>query len=87
MRLRSCFLVHEHERGVVMMPTSEAGFSGVVQGNGTLAEVLRLLSADTTEEALVRALLKRHADADEAAVRADVARAVGELRAIGALEE
>ena len=87
MKLNPNFIIHNHPGGTVMMPTSQAAFSGVVQGNRTLADIFDLLRADTTEEAIVRALREKYAGAEEEMVRADVARGLAELRAIGALEE
>lgn len=87
MKLNPNFIIHNHPHGVVMMPNSLSAFSGVVQGNATLSAILELLGAETTEEAVVRGLMERFDGAEEAAVRADVARALTELRGIGALDE
>lgn len=86
MKLKDSFIFHRHADGVVMMPTSKAKFSGVVQGNQTFAVILELLRSETTEEALVAALQARY-DAPEEKLRADAARALSELRAIDALDE
>ncbi len=86
MKLKDSFITHRHADGVVMMPTSKASFSGVVQGNRTLAAILELLQSETTEEELVAALRERY-DAPEEKIRADAARALSELRAIDALDE
>jgi len=50
MKLSEDFIVHTFTGGVAAMPTSKAAFSGVVQGNGTLAAILELLRSETTEE-------------------------------------
>ena len=65
---------------------SAAGFSGVVRGNRTLGAVLELLKSDVTEAELIAAMKERF-DAPEGMIEADVARALAELRRIGALDD
>ena len=86
MKLSENFIVHNFAGGVAAMPTSKAAFSGVVQGNATLAALLELLRTETTEEQLVAGLKERF-DGPEETIRKDVARALAELRKIGAIDE
>ena len=86
MKLNKEFLLHNTRSESILVPTGGAGFSGVVRGNKTLGAVLELLKTDTTEAELVAALRKRF-DAPEGAVEADVAKALAELRKIGAIDE
>ncbi len=86
MKLKKEFIPHVAGKEAILVPTGEAAFSGVVRGNRTLGAVLELLKEDTTETAVVAALRERF-DAPEGAVEKDVARVLGELRKIGALDE
>ena len=86
MRLKPEFVSAPVADQTVLVPTGESDFHGVVRGNKTFAAIVELLRDETTEEALVAAIRERF-DAPEGAVEADVARALAELRKVGALEE
>ena len=86
MKLNKEFLIHNTGSESILVPTGNAGFSGVVRGNKTLGVVLELLKDDTTEAELVAALKVRF-DAPEGAVERDVQKALAELRRIGALDD
>ena len=86
MKLNKEFLLLNTSNESILVPTGSAGFSGVVRGNKTLGAVLELLQADTTETELVAAMKARF-DAPAGAVEADVAKALAELREIGAIDE
>ncbi len=86
MKLNKNFLLHNTGGEAILVPTGAADFSGVARGNKTFGAVLELLKEDITEDGIVAALRSRF-DAPEGAVEADVARALGELRRIGALDE
>ncbi len=86
MKLKKEFITHIAGAESVLVPTGEAAFSGVVRGNKTLGVVLELLKEDTSETAVVDAMRARF-DAPEGAIEKDVAKALAELRKIGALDE
>lgn len=86
MKLNKEFLLHNTGSESILVPTGASGFSGVVRGNKTLGAVLELLKDDTTEAELVVAMKQRF-DAPEGAIEADVAKALAELRRIGAIDE
>ena len=86
MKLKKEFITHIVGNESILVPTGEADFSGVVRGNKTLGAVLELLKEDTTEAELVAALKARF-DAPEGAIERDAAKALAELRRIGALDE
>ncbi|MBQ3387244.1 MAG: PqqD family protein [Eggerthellaceae bacterium] len=86
MKLKNEFLTYQAKGESVLVPTAAAPFSGVVRGNKTLGAILECLKAETTEDAIV-ASLKARFDAPEGAIEHDVARALAELRRIGALDE
>lgn len=86
MKLNKDFLLHNTDRESLLVPTGSAGFSGVVRGNKTLGAVLELLKNEITEEELIASLRERF-EAPEGVVEKDVAKTLGELRRIGALDE
>ena len=86
MKLKKEFITHIVGNESILVPTGEAEFSGVVRGNKTLGAVLELLKEETTDEAMIAALKKRF-NAPEGAIEMDVAKALAELRRIGALDE
>jgi hypothetical protein len=86
MKLNKDFLLHNTGSESILVPTGNAGFSGVVRGNKTLGAVLELLKKETTEAEIITALKSRF-DAPEGAIEKDVTKALAELRKIGALDE
>ena len=86
MKLNKEFLLHNTGSESILVPTGSAGFSGVVRGNKTLGAVLELLKEETTEVGIIAALKSRY-QAPDGAIEKDVARALTELRRIGALDE
>lgn len=86
MKLNKDFLLHNTGSESILVPTGNAGFSGVVRGNKTLGAVLELLKEETTEAEIITALKSRF-DAPEGVIEKDVAKALAELRRIGALDE
>jgi hypothetical protein len=84
MRLRPDFVAHDAGGEWVLVPVGGASFSGIVRGNRTLGDILTMLQDDTSEEEIVSSLRKRY-DAPEGAIERDVARALDELRGIGAI--
>ena len=86
MKLNKEFLLHNFGDESILVPTGSAGFSGMVKGNQTLGAILELLKEETTEQKIVEALKSRF-EAPDGAIEADVAKALNELRRIGALDE
>lgn len=86
MKQRKEFLLHNTGGEVLLVPTGAADFPDVVRGNRILGAVLELLKTGVTETELVAALRERF-DAPEGVIEADVAKALAELRKIGALDE
>ena len=86
MKLSKDFILHEADGQTMLVPTGNAGFSGLVRGNKTLGAVLDCLKSETIEEDIVKALKTRF-DAPEGAVERDVAKALEALRKIGAIDE
>lgn len=86
MKLNKDFLVHNSGGESILVPSGNAGFSGVVRGNKTLGAILDLLKTETTEDDIISAMKQRF-DAPEGAVERDVRKTLEELRKIGALDE
>ena len=86
MKLNEGFIVHQANGESLLVPTGGVAFSGLVKGNPTLGVVLELLKTDTSEEQIVEEMRARF-DAPEGVIESDVAKALAELRKIGALDE
>lgn len=86
MKLKNSFVHHQLDNETVIVPTSEAEFHGLIQGNKTLAAIADCLKNDVTEDEITDALCKRF-DGDREVIKADVAEAVKRLREIGAIED
>lgn len=86
MKLKNSYIAHDTGSESLLVPLGGAGWSGVVKGNKTLGAILDLLKADTTEAAIIDAMVRRF-DAPEAVIAADVQKTLIELRKIGALDE
>lgn len=86
MKLNKNFILHIAEGETLLVPTGDAGFSGIIRGNATLGAVLELLREEITEEKLV-ASMKVKFDAPVETIRTDVEKALAVLRKVGALDE
>lgn len=85
MKLKDEFIVHNVGDETLLVPTAEASFHGLVQGNKTVDVILNCLMKDTTEEEIL-SVMKERFDGDEADMRADIADVIAQLRAIGAVD-
>ncbi|MBR2337106.1 MAG: PqqD family protein [Clostridia bacterium] len=83
MRVKSGFVVREVGGKKYAVATGEAArsFKGMLSLNDVGATIFKLLQHDTTEEAIVNAILDEY-DADSEIVKADVANFVNQLRGI-----
>jgi hypothetical protein len=86
MKLKNEFILHNIGDETLLVPTAEANFHGLVQGNKTVDTILNCLKEDTTEEKILIALNEKY-DGDEADMRADITDVIAKLRAIGAIDE
>lgn len=86
MKLNKNFLIHNTYSEVIIVPTADASFSGVIRGNKTLGMIADMLRNGTTEEEMIAAL-KEKFDAEEGVVENDVRSAVERLRKIGAIDD
>lgn len=85
MKLKDEFIVHNVGDETLLVPTAEANFHGLVQGNKTVDVILNCLHKDTTEDEIL-SVMKEKYDGNEADMRADIADVIEKLRAIGAID-
>lgn len=86
MKLKKGFITYDADGESLLVPSGSVSFSGLVKGNKTLGAILALLKEETTEADIVLAMRSRF-DAPEEVIASDVAKALSELRKIGALDE
>lgn len=86
MRLKDEFLTHASGSESYLVPSGKIEFRGLVKGNESLGEVIKLLKADTTEAEIVKALREKY-NAPAGTIEFDVRKALEVLRSVGALIE
>ena len=86
MKLNDDFIVHISNDETLLVPVGGSDFSGIVKGNKTLETILTCLQNDTDEDRIVQ-FMKEKYDAPEEVLRADVRKAIENLRKVGALTE
>lgn len=86
MKLKEGFVTYQMGEEQFMVATGSAKFSGLVRSNGTAGFIVECLMKETTEDAIVEAILEKY-DAPRDVVERDVKNILDKLRGIGALEE
>ncbi len=86
MKLNKDFIIHSTNDEHILVSTGVGSFSGLVRMNALGAFLVGLLNKDTTEEAMVDAVLAEYDVARERAA-ADVHTLIEKLRTVGAIEE
>lgn len=86
MKLNDEFLVHKISCETLLVPTAQAPFHGLGQGNDTFYVILDCLKNDTTEENIVDALAEKY-DGSRDEMAEDVRSVISKLRKIGAIVE
>ena len=86
MKLNKNFLVHKTGKETVMVPTANAGFSGIVQGNETLGIILDFLKENTTEKKIIDKMAEQY-DTPREKIENDVTDVISRLKKIGAIDE
>ena len=86
MKIRDTFILHDSGDETMLVPTGNAGFSGLVRGNKTLGLILKMLQQDVTEEEIISGICGKFYVSREIVER-DVRKALAELRRIGAIDE
>ena len=85
MKLKSDFVTHTSGNEQLMISVG-GNFNGMVRSNSTAAKIIDLLAVETTEEAIVDALLEIY-DVQREKVASDVKKVISELRKIGAIDD
>lgn len=86
MKLNENFIFHTMDGEAVLVPTANAPFHGLVQGNKSVGVILECLSRGADEEAIVSELRSRF-NGNEDDIRADVRDVLTRLKAIGTIDE
>ena len=86
MKLNENFVIHTIDDETMLIPTAEAPFHGLGEGNETVGVILRCLTRDTNEEEIVNALAAEFVGSRDE-IKEDVCSVIAKLRAIGAIEE
>lgn len=86
MKLNDAFILHNLGDETLLVPTGEADFHGLVQGNKTVEVILSCLRKDTTEDQILSELKQRF-DGDENLMKEDIEDVIAKLRDIGAIDE
>lgn len=86
MKLKRSFLVHQDGEQKLLVPTGEAGFSGLVRCNASAGLIVSCLEHETTE-AEILARMTAEWDIPAETAKRDLERILGELRQIGAIDE
>ncbi len=84
MKLKDGFITHVSGGEHILVSAGASGFSGLVRSNPTAAFIIEKLKVDTTQEAIVDALLAEY-DVSRDRASADVAETLKTLHSIGAL--
>lgn len=87
MKAKYSFEIMELDDGLVAVPVGDGAnlFRGVLKVNDTAASILKLLGQDTTEDAVVEAVLKEYAG-DKAEITGYVHEYIEKLTAEGIVE-
>ncbi len=86
MKLKSDFITQTIEDSQFLLSVAGRHFNGIIRSNETAAFIVDQLKEETTEAAIVDALLREY-DAEREAVEKDVARIIDLLRSNNILEE
>ncbi len=86
MKLKDDFIFHEVDNETILVSAQRTSFSGIVRGNRTFGEVLKLLKDDTSKEKICMEMRKQF-EAPEGLIEKDVDMVIDKLRSIGALDE
>ena len=86
MKLKSDYITQEVDDAQFLVGVGSASFNGIIRSNRTAAFIVDCLRKNTTEEAIVDAMLKEY-DAPREVIARDVKKVLETLRSVSALEE
>lgn len=85
MKLLQGLLLHETPDGTIAVATGDAAkvLNGMIRLSDTAAFILRQMEEDTTEDAIVQALLEKYTGVSEEKAREDVRGIIARLDSVG----
>ena len=84
MRISQNFVVYNMNEETLLVPTAEASFHGLGEGNKTVGVILNCLTKGTTEEEIVDALAAEF-DGNRKEMAEDVRSVIAKLKSMGAI--
>ena len=86
MKLKSCFITHDTVDEHITVSSGGVSFNGLIRSNKTAGFIVECLKEETTEDAIIEKMLEKY-DAPRELIASDVAKILGNLRKIGAIDE
>ena len=86
MKLKSCFITHDTGDEHITVSSGGVSFNGLIRSNKTAGFIVECLKEETTEDAIIEKMLEKY-DAPRELIASDVAKILGNLRKIGAIDE
>lgn len=86
MKLKSCFITHDTGDEHITVSSGGVSFNGLIRSNKTAGFIVECLKEETTEDAIIEKMLEKY-DAPRELIASDVAKILGNLRRIGAIDE
>lgn len=88
MKLKEGVFLHKSDDEYMAVTQGEAArsFNGLIRNNKTANDIMTLLQSETTEEAVISAMLEKY-DAPREVIEKDVRSIIGKLKETGLLDE
>lgn len=86
MKLKGDFILHETDGKTIMLNVDGKAYNGLIQLNGTAADMVRLLQKGTTKEDLIRDMLYLY-DVSEEQLTIDADKLLSALKTIDVIDE
>ena len=86
MKLNKNFLVHKTGGEVVVVPTGDANFSGIIRGNESLSIILEYLKNDVTIDEIISGIKENYEDENDM-IELDVINAIKRLKSVGSIDD
>lgn len=86
MKLKDGFITHESNGEHITVTAGNTTFNGMVRSNKTAGFIVECLRSDVSKEDIVEKMLERY-DATREQIEKDVEKILGQLQAIGAIDD
>ena len=86
MKLKEGFITHQSGGEHITVAAGVEAFNGTIRSNSTAGFIVDCLKEQVTREEIVDKMLERY-DASKEQITKDVERVLGQLKAIGALDD